>query len=136
VPDLVVQIHDLPAPDPEVAVYGAVQIRKIVEQVTALTEPEMELRASFEVVDGDGGADFRGPYVQGRRGERFVYISWGFGSEPDDFHMFRRAKVMLDEIPAGLLDAAVVVAAIAGTSADGGPVCARVRPEHVDWTRG
>ena len=33
------------------------------------------------VADGNGEPDFRGPYVHGRRGERFVYLSWG---EVDD----------------------------------------------------
>lgn len=96
----------------------------------------MELRAEFEVVERDDGLDFRGPYVQGRRGERFVYIAWGLGADPADFHMFRRAKVMLHEIPARLLVGDTIVATIDGTSADGGPVCARVRPEHVAWGPG
>src|SRR5258707_7722563 len=29
------------------------------------------------VADTDGEPDFRGPYVHGRRGERFLYLSWG-----------------------------------------------------------
>ncbi len=127
------RLHDLPL-DGGLPVFGAVQIRRDVEQITPLVETAMELRADFEVVAGEGDVDFRGPYVQGRRGERFVYISWGLGDDPDEFHMYRRAKVMLDEIPPSLLGGEVVVATIVGTSPDGGPVCARVRPEHVEWS--
>src|SRR5215213_9056714 len=40
------------------------------------------------------GDDFRGPAVHGRRGERFVYLTWGDLSD-GEFAMFRRAKLML-----------------------------------------
>lgn len=128
------RLRDLP-PETGMPVYGAVQIRRDVEQVTPLAGSTMELTATFDVVEGDP-VDFRGPYVQGRRGERFVYISWGLGADADEFHMYRRAKVMLGEIPVPLLGGDAIVATIAGTSADGGPVCARVRPEHVEWSAG
>lgn len=134
-PTLLMRLRGLP-PDQGIPVFGAVQIRRDVEQITPLDGEAMDLRAEFEVTRADGAADFRGPYVQGRRGERFVYISWGLGDEPDEFHMYRRAKVMLDEIPASLLGGDAIVATIDGTSADGGPVCARVRPEHVEWSAG
>ncbi|GJM39317.1 MAG: hypothetical protein DHS20C19_26840 [Acidimicrobiales bacterium] len=132
---LVMQLHDLPTGQ-GIAVFGAVQIRRAVEQITPMRGSRMELTAEFETVRDERGVDFRGPYVQGRRGERFVYISWGLGDDPEEFHMYRRAKIMLDEIPASLLCEPTVVASIAGTSGDGGPVCARVRAEHVEWTAG
>src|SRR4051794_40660058 len=47
------------------------------------------------VVDGTGGIDFRGPYVHGKRGERFVYLSWGDLADDGTFTMFRRAKLHL-----------------------------------------
>lgn len=30
-----------------------------------------------ELIERDGDVDFRGPAVQGRQGERFVYLTWG-----------------------------------------------------------
>lgn len=132
------RLHDLPPPVPGLEVFGAVQIRRDVEQITPLGDGPMELTAEFEIVASaaaDDGVDFRGPYVQGKRGDRFVYVSWGLADDPDDFGMYRRAKVILDEIPTALLDGSDLVASIQGTSADGGPVCARVRPESVAWTR-
>ena len=54
--------------------------------------------------------------------------------------MFRRAKLMLDAVPAEVLaDAArdgLLVARLGLTDAHGGPLCARVEPPHVTWTAG
>src|SRR5581483_8217168 len=50
------------------------------------------------VVKPPPGADLRGPHIQGRPGERFVYLSWGVVSD-GAFSMFRRAKLMLAEVP-------------------------------------
>jgi hypothetical protein len=79
------------------------------------------------VVDGD----FRGPAVHGRRGERFLYLTWGSPSG-DDWGMFRRAKLVLD--PA-LADADVLVGTLSLTDGSGGPLCVRVVPPAISWTR-
>ena len=47
----------------------------------------------------DKAADFRGPYISGPPGGRFIYLSWGVVDEPGSFEMFRRAKIMFDGIP-------------------------------------
>src|SRR4051812_4302606 len=52
----------------------------------------------IRVVDGP---DFRGPAVQGKRGERFVYLTWGDVGADGTFVMFRRAKLMLNDVPVG-----------------------------------
>src|SRR5262249_48955450 len=44
------------------------------------------------------GPDFRGPAVQGKKGARFVYLTWGDVGADGSFTMFRRAKLMLDDI--------------------------------------
>ncbi|CCK25209.1 hypothetical protein BN159_0830 [Streptomyces davaonensis JCM 4913] len=84
------------------------------------------------------GIDVRGPYVQGRPGERFVYLSWGSVDENGTFTMFRRAKLMLDAVPAGILEAAARAGLLVGrlglTDAHGMPLCARVVPPRVTWT--
>lgn len=84
--------------------------------------------------------DFRGPAVQGRRGERFVYLTWGDLSD-GGFEMFRRAKLMLSAIdPALVAEAASegrrLVADLALTDEHGGPRCARVVPPAVTWSVG
>lgn len=90
------------------------------------------------------GPDLRGPYVHGRPGARFFYLSWnrptvyGSWARPTG-GMFRRAKLMIDAIPANVLIAAED-AALRGrfglSMADGSPLCAAVRPPAVEWTAG
>ncbi|MDT9700884.1 DUF5990 family protein [Streptomyces sp. P17] len=84
------------------------------------------------------GMDVRGPYVQGRPGERFIYLSWGTVDEAGTFTMFRRAKLMLDAVPTEILDAAVRDGLLAGrlglTDGRGMPLCARVVPPRITWT--
>jgi hypothetical protein len=52
--------------------------------------------------------------------------------------MFRRAKLMLDVIPAEVLAAAaregLLVGRLGLTDAHGNPLCARVEPPHITWT--
>lgn len=87
----------------------------------------------------DGSRDFRGPWVQGRRGERFVYLTWGQVPEDGGFAMFRRAKLWLADIPGELVreaagGSAVLETRLGLTAADGGPRCASIRPPEVRWT--
>lgn len=84
------------------------------------------------------GTEIRGPYVQDRLGRRFIYLSWGTVDASGVFTMFRRAKLMLDVIPADVLAAAAREGLLVGhlglTDAQGGPLCARVEPPHITWT--
>jgi hypothetical protein len=81
------------------------------------------------VVDGP---DYRGKAVQGRRGERFVYLTWGT-VEGDQFTMFRRAKLMLNDLPAALRSEPAVAVTVPLTQADGSPRCARIPADILDW---
>ncbi|UUW91114.1 DUF5990 family protein [Nocardioides sp. WV_118_6] len=83
----------------------------------------------------DGTTDVRGPAVQGRRGERFVYLTWGDLGADGGFAMFRRAKLMLADVLAlgvgtdsGLGPDDHVVATVDLTDERGGPRCARLEP--------
>lgn len=82
--------------------------------------------------------DFRGPYAQGRKGDRFLYLSWGTVGDAGAFAMFRRAKLMLAAIDAQVIDVAggpgyLLEATLGLTGGDGGPRCAAVRPPAVSW---
>jgi hypothetical protein len=81
-----------------------------------------------------------GPYVEGRPGGRFVYLSWGAVSDGGAFAMFRRAKLMLDAVPPDVLAAAVERGSLVGrlglTDAKGNPLCAAVRPPLIAWAAG
>jgi hypothetical protein len=84
------------------------------------------------------GVDVTGPYVQDRLGRRFIYLSWGTVDDSGRFTMFRRAKLMLDVIPADILAAAahdgLLVGRLGLTDHVGNPLYARVEPPHITWT--
>jgi len=82
----------------------------------------------IEVVAREDGPDFRGVAVQGRRGERFVYLTWGDVGEDGSFAMFRRAKLMLADLEPFVGSTQKVIARVDLTDARGGPQCARLRP--------
>lgn len=63
-------------------------------------QPGDAVSASWTLECTVKGTDVRGPYVQGRPGGRFVYLSWGTVDDSGAFDMFRRAKLMLDAVPA------------------------------------
>ncbi len=86
----------------------------------------------------DGLLDVGGPYVHGRPGARFLYLSWG-AVDGATFSMFGRAKLMFGDIPTEVLRAAherdaVLVGRLGLTDEDGAPRCARVRPPAIAWT--
>jgi hypothetical protein len=85
--------------------------------------------------------DFRGQFIHGKRGERFVYLSW----EPDGWkpgtpepgppHCVRRMKIHLKSISSPQVESALtggscLEAIVAGTAKDGGPNCASVPLLH------
>jgi hypothetical protein len=96
----------------------------------------------LDVVAGsDGEVDFRGPYVNGRRGERFVYLAWGEVDDEGTFTMFRRLKLHLtplleQESPEKVAGAQRIQAILELTDTRGRPLAASVRPPWVTWRRG
>ncbi len=84
------------------------------------------------------GVDVTGPYIQGRPGGRFIYLSWGTLDEAHAFEMFRRAKLQLDAVPPAILENAVERGLLVGrlglTDPKGNPLCAAVRPPVIDWS--
>jgi hypothetical protein len=90
------------------------------------------------VVGADGTPDFRGPYVHGRRGERFVYLNWGEVDDTGTFAMFRRLRLhlgpLVEQSPAEtLLSAQKIQAVLELTDTRGRPLAASVRPPWVTW---
>lgn len=98
-------------------------------------------RAVFSVtLIAKTGADWGGPYVQGRKDDRFVYLTWGTSGDPDrgGFGMFRRAKLMLAAIPPEVAGAVrdggrILEGRLSGVARDGGPACAAIRPPIITW---
>jgi hypothetical protein len=84
--------------------------------------------------------DLKGPYIQGPRGGRFIYLSWGTVDDPGTFEMFRRAKVWLEAVPLPVVERAVdgglLVGRLGLTDPKGHPLCASVRPPAIEWAAG
>jgi len=103
---LVIRGHHFPGRScgPYDDVYVALQIGR---EPQALVPGDAD-RAEWVVdIDTDKG-DFHGPAVHGRKGERFVYLTWGTYTDAA-FTMFRRAKLMLADLPRGAEEVTVEV---------------------------
>jgi hypothetical protein len=115
-------------------VHVAVQERSTPVGLVVADAPEARWELEVDVVIGpDGELDFRGPLVQGKRGERFIYLTWGDVGQDGSFAMFRRAKLMLNRVDAAVIRGAMqpnasLVATIDLTDSRGGPRGARVAP--------
>jgi hypothetical protein len=120
-------------------VHVGVQRRQEVVDMVPGDASTASWRLTVDPVLGDGALDFRGPFVQGRRGDRFLYLSWGSVDARGRFEMFRRAKLMLDAVSPDLVRAAEqpehrLVGTVGLTHDDGMPRCAAVRPPEISWT--
>ncbi|NMO05232.1 monooxygenase [Gordonia sp. TBRC 11910] len=91
-------------------------------------------------VTGTDIADLLGPHIQGPPGGRFIYLNWGSVEADGSFDGFRRAKVMLCDIPPAVFAEALnthrLTATLGLTDAAGQPLCARVKPERISWSAG
>ena len=103
-------------------------------------EGEATFDIEVEVTDAadDGVADFRGPYVHGRRGVRFVYLCWGEVDAEGTFTTFQRLKLPLSPLVEQFGVDAVrgsrrVHAFLELTDPKGRPVAASVRAPWVFW---
>lgn len=120
-------------------VHVGVQRRQDVVDLVPGDAPDDEWNLTVEAVTKDGGLDLRGPFVHGKPGDRFLYLSWGTVDDADHFEMFRRAKLMFDAVPDAVLRSAQsaghsLVGTVNMTHGDGMPRCAAVRPPVVEWT--
>lgn len=135
---IVVRGHHLPGrtfcgdEDPRENVHVALQVGRHPEGLVAGDAGEAEWRTDVTIVERDGLRDFRGPAVQGKRGARFLYLTWGEVDGPA-FTMFRRAKLMLDHIPDLDKDPAEAIATVDLTDVAGGPTCGRLHPPYLRW---
>lgn len=123
---------------PMVNVHVGIQIRSDPAEMVRADSAEARWKVDVDVVDRDGKIDFRGPVVQGKSGERFMYLTWGEVHPGNRFEMFRRAKLMLNRIDPETIASARksghLWARIDLTDKDGGPRCARVDPPAIQWS--
>jgi hypothetical protein len=83
------------------------------------------------------GLDLKGPYIHGRPGGRFIYLSWGTLDDSGASTMVMRAKLMLHAVDPATLEAARkygrLIARLKLTDDQGNPRCAAIRPPLIDW---
>ncbi|HVF32184.1 MAG TPA: DUF5990 family protein [Acidimicrobiales bacterium] len=99
------------------------------------------VRFTFGIVlreQDDGSLDFRSPFVHGKPGDRFLYLSWGDVDAAGRFTMFRRLKLMLNALPQGLVTpkTGTLEGYLTLTDDKGGPRCAAIRPPEINWSSG
>lgn len=121
-------------------VHVGVQVRQEPHELVAGDAARARWELDVGVVTApDGSLDFRGPPVHGKRGDRFLYLTWGNLDGQGHFDRFRRAKLMLDRVDPALVREAHqhqrrLVGRVRLTDSHGGPRCARVDPPDLEWT--
>ena len=129
--------------DPPPKVSWALQIgRDELINPTAIMSSEVSFDFSVEVVAGEApdGLRLRGPAVQGRPGERFVYLCVGSYAGQTGALAGGRAKISLEGITPKHLDqmkrnrSGVLEARFAGTARNGGPSLASVPLLGEGWS--
>jgi hypothetical protein len=110
-------------------VHVGLQVGSRPEGLVPGNAAEARWEADIRVVELDDERDFRGSAVYGKRGERFLYLTWG-EYDGQEFAMFRRAKLMLADVP----HADEVHADVDLTDDHGMPCCARLHDPVIRWT--
>jgi hypothetical protein len=99
---------------------------------------DLRFEFSAQARSSGAGVDFRGPFVQGPAGGRFVYIDIGQYAGQQGTPWSRRLKIPLAGITPEMIrrvsaaGTAVLEASIPGTGRDGSPACASVK-EFAGW---
>ncbi|MDT0348755.1 DUF5990 family protein [Pseudonocardia charpentierae] len=129
--------RDLPGRDccdHAAVVVGVQRGREVVDLRSADADEIVWAFDATDVTARDGAPDVRGPFVHGRPGGRFLYLSWGSVAPGGHPEMFRRAKLMLDPALLAAAAGATLVGEVGLTMANGTPLCAAVRPPVITWT--
>ena len=88
-------------------VHVGVQLRRVPFELTPADATTAQWDLDIDVVERNETLDFRGPAVQGKPGDRFIYLTWGDVGPDNNFEMFRRAKLMLDRVDARVMGTAL-----------------------------
>lgn len=103
------------------------QVRRDPADLVPADAADTSWRTEIDTVDRDGVPDFRGPAVQGKRGERFVYLVWVNLGPDGSSTLLGRAKLMLQDVLAGAPGAdGRVIVEVELTDESGRPRCARL----------
>jgi hypothetical protein len=116
-------IEDIPSATPEVTFAVPISVKSSIQQGGT---PEAENMAAL---------DFAGPFVQGKVGERFIYLCWGT-RQGEHWQTALRAKFPLRYLSEKQVSDALETGqpfrvSIDMTDAKGKPVCATIRSENL-----
>lgn len=104
-----------------------IQLNRDAAELIPADASEASWRTEIDVVELRGARDFRGPAVQGKRNERFVYLVWVNVDADGAQTRLGRAKLMLDDLlPAGVDPFDTVTARVDLTDESGRARCARL----------
>ena len=121
--------------DPPPNILWALQIgQEGIVKPSSVGKNRISFDFAVEIVEGNSKGAFRlrGPAVQGRPGERFIYLRMGAYAGQPGIDAGWRAKIGLEGITRRLIIAvrakrtAVLEVQFAGTGPKGGPACATV----------
>jgi hypothetical protein len=124
-------------PGPDGVAIGIQRGPTVIDAMPSST-PDPRFHAELEIVTDGEATDFRGAYVHGPRGDRFLYLAW-VGIR--DGNMVARIKLKLADIDPGLLETAAssggpLIARLRLVNPQGRPVSGSVRPPNVEWVLG
>lgn len=117
---------------------GRADLLPASKQTAELIQFDFSLRVAG--VLADGSPNYLGEFSQGTPTDRFVYINSGTLAGQHASGWTRRAKLKLGSIPREMAEAAIadpdqiIEAQVQGTMADGGPICASIKPHSVSWS--
>jgi hypothetical protein len=117
---------------------GVQKERDVIEDVPADTE-EARFTLPLRVLSRSQTrqSDFRGPFVQGKVGERFIYLCWGV-RVGQTWEGFRRAKLLLRHLDQKLVQQALstgqpIHVYLDMTDDRGGPLTASIKEDVIVW---
>lgn len=135
-----VRCERIPSACAGVPVYLGIQSGRDVVQIVPGKIGRVLFAPEFRLKDKGDQPNFLGPFAQGSRDERFIYLSWGHGKTGPHFKMFRRLKLHLSHLRWSHLETAASRNAPLRVTIDltdecGNPRCASVRSDHpaVAW---
>jgi hypothetical protein len=124
-------------PGPDGIGLGIQQGTEVVGVLPSSTESPRFI-GELAMVPVDDAVDYRGPYVHGPKGDRFLYLAWIHLKSRESMS---RIKLKLSDIDPELLataarDGKVLQGRVKLTNRLGKPATGSVRPPDVEWTLG
>ena len=114
--------------------------KAVIEQRTPGDANRANFTATFTIARKGKALDFKGPYAQGKPGERFFYLSWNYMKPGGTLEMFSRLKIPLSAIPIHKVESALksgkaLHGELSLTDEKGNPLCATAKASHLKWLK-